>query len=290
MSSLIEVVSTKASKAPGWEYVPAARFDAPASSRRETGARKRAAREIGGDTNKTRSDLNSRQRNAIAKHLEALDKENHTETSIPIPPRRQREHTVKGVRSKTSSNTRKIISSGKQFKNYLAAEEPTTLALSASSGTTATTLSQRSNAPKQPELPVPQADTNANRPLPETRHQPSDLIVSESDNDPLLRSYIPAAPSKRIMMALVSEPPLPRDIFAVYVVIGVRLNASSAMQESVDWNAPGSTKRLDVTDFMPDTSLNFFEATHRMRSALKVVENVLLPDILITKKGHPETG
>ncbi|KAM5474323.1 hypothetical protein MauCBS54593_001897 [Microsporum audouinii] len=282
MSSLIEVVSTKASKAPGWEYVPAARFDAPASSRRETGARKRAAREIGGDTNKTRSDLNSRQRNAIAKHLEALDKENHTETSIPIPPRRQREHTVKGVRSKTSSNTRKIISSGKQFKNYLAAEEPTTLALSASSGTTATTLSQRSNAPKQPELPVSQADTNANRPLPETRHQPSDLIVSESDNDPLLRSYIPAAPSERIMMALVSEPPLS------YHASRATLPANTKPPRHF-CSICGSTKRPDVTDFMPDTSLNFFEAIHRMRSALKVVENVLLPDILlITKKGHPE--
>ncbi|KAF3480377.1 uncharacterized protein GIQ15_05724 [Arthroderma uncinatum] len=208
MSSLIEVVSTRASKSPGWAYVPATRFDAPANSRRETGGRKRAAREIGGDTSGARSDLNSRQRSAIAKHLEALEKENHTETSIPVPQRRQREHTLKGVRSKTSSNTRKIITSGKQFKNYLAAEEPATLALSASTITTATTLSQRSNVIKPSDTPAPQADTNANRPLPKSANQPSELIASDSDNDPLIRSYIPSAPSERIMMALVSEPPL----------------------------------------------------------------------------------
>ncbi|EGD95388.1 hypothetical protein TESG_02873 [Trichophyton tonsurans CBS 112818] len=208
MSSLVEVVSTRASKAPGWEYVPAARFEAPVSGRRETGGRKRTAREIGGDTGTARSDLSARQRGAIAKHLEALDKENHSDVSIPVPPRRQREHTVKGVRSKTSSNTRKIITSGKQFKNYLAAEEPPTLALSASSTTTAATLSQRTNIARQPETPAPQADTNASRPLLQVPDQPSGLIVSEYDNDPLLRSYIPTAPSERIMMALVTEPPL----------------------------------------------------------------------------------
>ncbi|KAL4932617.1 putative HIT finger domain protein [Aspergillus undulatus] len=34
------------------------------------------------------------------------------------------------------------------------------------------------------------------------------LIKSEHDNDPLLRSYIPSAPSERIMRALLAEPPL----------------------------------------------------------------------------------
>ncbi|GKZ19516.1 hypothetical protein AbraCBS73388_004322 [Aspergillus brasiliensis] len=37
---------------------------------------------------------------------------------------------------------------------------------------------------------------------------PHELIKSEHDNDPLLRSYIPSAPSERIMQALLSEPPL----------------------------------------------------------------------------------
>ncbi|OOF98918.1 hypothetical protein ASPCADRAFT_42746 [Aspergillus carbonarius ITEM 5010] len=36
----------------------------------------------------------------------------------------------------------------------------------------------------------------------------TDLIKSEHDNDPLLRSYIPSAPSDRIMQALIAEPPL----------------------------------------------------------------------------------
>ncbi|KAH8427572.1 putative HIT finger domain protein [Aspergillus melleus] len=36
----------------------------------------------------------------------------------------------------------------------------------------------------------------------------NELIQSPHDNDPLLRSYIPSAPSERIMQALLAEPPL----------------------------------------------------------------------------------
>ncbi|GJP96002.1 hypothetical protein AnigIFM63604_006964 [Aspergillus niger] len=40
------------------------------------------------------------------------------------------------------------------------------------------------------------------------QQNPHELIKSEYDNDPLLKSYIPSAPSERIMQALLSEPPL----------------------------------------------------------------------------------
>jgi zinc finger HIT domain-containing protein 1 len=42
----------------------------------------------------------------------------------------------------------------------------------------------------------------------EQKPDPNALIKSQYDNDPLLKSYIPSAPSDRIMRALLAEPPL----------------------------------------------------------------------------------
>lgn len=43
---------------------------------------------------------------------------------------------------------------------------------------------------------------------PEEEQYPKGLIKTEWDDDPLLRSYIPSAPSERIMQMLLAEPPL----------------------------------------------------------------------------------
>ncbi|EYE90918.1 putative HIT finger domain protein [Aspergillus ruber CBS 135680] len=56
----------------------------------------------------------------------------------------------------------------------------------------------------KPDTPAePTAETETELPAKKQR-----LIASEYDNDPLLRSRIPSAPSERIMQALLSEPPL----------------------------------------------------------------------------------
>ena len=49
--------------------------------------------------------------------------------------------------------------------------------------------------------------TPATQQQPQQPHAPQ-LIASDGDNDPLLRSYIPKPPSERIMQQLLAEPPL----------------------------------------------------------------------------------
>lgn len=84
---------------------------------------------------------------------------------------------------------------------------------------TAKQRKQFSAAAQQQQQPQ-QAKTSAETPKPDTPAEPTAeteteppakkqrLIASEYDNDPLLRSRIPPAPSERIMQALLSEPPL----------------------------------------------------------------------------------
>lgn len=141
-----------------------------------------------------------------------------------------------GPRSKTTSNVRRILTSQKTFKNYLDDEE----AALAQSGTPASTAprpsvskaikstaaSPRDSVPTTPKprasdskpttvnvtpsadtphttTTITQPETPASQPPPAPQ-----LIASESDNDPLLRSYVPKPPSDRIMQQLLAEPPL----------------------------------------------------------------------------------
>lgn len=129
-----------------------------------------------------------------------------------------------GARSKVTSNVRRILQSQKTFRNYLDDEEA---ALAHSAQTTVQRPSASTKATKQhqrsgstPVTPRPDSSRQEKRtpaegisraPPPDTSEahgRPELIIRSEHDNDPLLRSYIPSAPSERIMQALLAEPPL----------------------------------------------------------------------------------
>ena len=104
--------------------------------------------------------------------------------------------------------------SQKTFKNYLDDEEaalaqaaPTTIQRpSLVKAGKPPAASPRGSAPATPK--AEQEPLHHPHALPPSQAHPSKLIVSEFDNDPLLRSYIPSAPSERIMQILLSEPPL----------------------------------------------------------------------------------
>lgn len=142
---------------------------------------------------------------------------------------------ILGTRNKVTSNVRRILQSQKTFRNYLDDEEA---ALTHAQQTTVQRPSvskvsknpRRSSTLTATKLETPKAGekttTRRGRPsltsaisTPDTTkaststpisNEPSkpQLIKSEYDNDPLLRSYTPSAPSDRIMQALLSEPPL----------------------------------------------------------------------------------
>ncbi|EAW11270.1 putative HIT finger domain protein [Aspergillus clavatus NRRL 1] len=218
---------------PGWTYVPDRGFDPAKAALAPTIGRKRGIRDGG------RTDLSSRQTNAIIRHLAELDRENHREVQIAIPVK-QKDTAGRGTRGKTTSNVRRILQSQKTFRNHLDDEEAA-LAQAAQTTTHRPSIakiikpSRRSLTPaatpkpelsrqrKQRSIATPSrtsstpADghsvvssattTDETNESNETQNQ-NQLIKSEYDNDPLLRSFIPSAPSERIMQALLSEPPL----------------------------------------------------------------------------------
>ncbi|TPR04612.1 Patched family protein [Aspergillus niger] len=230
--------STTTHATPGWTYVPDRGFDPAKAAITPAIGRKRGIRDPG------RADISSRQNNAIVRHLAELDRENHRDVQISIPVK-QKDASGRGTRGKVTSNVRRILQSQKTFRNYLDDEEAA-LAQQASTQQTQQTSTSSSHRPSVNKItkpssssrrsstpltaPTPKPDTSSRSNRSKQQHQPStaptssrastdeaeekeqqnphELIKSEYDNDPLLKSYIPSAPSERIMQALLSEPPL----------------------------------------------------------------------------------
>ncbi|KAL2856034.1 hypothetical protein BJY01DRAFT_203691 [Aspergillus pseudoustus] len=231
----VEVVpnTTTSHVTPGWTYVPDKGFDPAKAAIAPSLCRKRGIRDP------ARTDVSSRQTNAIVRHLAELDRENHRDVAISVPVRQLKDAAGRGTRTKTTSNVRRILQSQKTFRNYLDDEEAA-LAQAASSATASTVAqrlslnkiaksssSRRSSTPAASPRPVPTAarskkdlplaasqkpsstdNTPSNAQEDASQHSETGLINSQHDNDPLLKSYIPSAPSERIMRALLSEPPL----------------------------------------------------------------------------------
>ncbi|KAL2861316.1 hypothetical protein BJX68DRAFT_222227 [Aspergillus pseudodeflectus] len=231
----VEVVpnSTTSHATPGWTYVPDKGFDPAKAAIAPSLGRKRGIRDP------ARTDVSSRQTNAIVRHLAELDRENHRDVAISVPARQLKDAAGRGTRTKTTSNVRRILQSQKTFRNYLDDEEAA-LAQAASSTTASTAAqrlplnkitkpssSRRSSTPAttprpdpatarlKKDLPPPASqkpsaddNTSSNNQVHDPQDPGNGLIKSQHDNDPLLKSYIPTAPSERIMRALLSEPPL----------------------------------------------------------------------------------
>jgi len=218
----IEVLPSSSSYAtPGWAYVPDTAFDRSKAAIKPTAGRKRGIREPG-----NRTDVTSRQNNAIIRHLAELDRENHKDVHIPLPVK-QKEAASRVPRGKTTSNVRRILQSQKTFRNYLDDEEAALAQAQHATTTTqrpttkTTKLLRRSSTPATPrsEQTRPRKSTlgpttttgsesSATTPPSVVRQRSSQLIKSEFDKNPLLCSYPPPAPSERTMQALLSEPPL----------------------------------------------------------------------------------
>ncbi|KAL4788356.1 hypothetical protein BJX76DRAFT_316297 [Aspergillus varians] len=108
--------------------------------------------------------------------------------------------------------------------NKVTKSSSSSLLRQSSTPATATTTPRRdastSRAKKDAAASKKPSDSTPAEPETESESQPhqqqesqqdqddAQLIKSQYDNDPLLKSYIPPAPSERIMRALLSEPPL----------------------------------------------------------------------------------
>ncbi|KAG8532726.1 uncharacterized protein KY384_002603 [Bacidia gigantensis] len=180
---VLPTASTSVAKA-GYALVPDTRGQAPLAAQPVSG-RKRTARASGlggGDTT-------ARQQSAALKHLAELDKDGHKDVQIPVP----KDVTARGANLKMTTNVRRILTSQKTFANHLADEEATI------SQHAQNTLSSAASAPRRTSTTA-KAEMSASA----QASPPRDPLA----NEPLLKSYVPEAPSAEEMEALVNAPPL----------------------------------------------------------------------------------
>ncbi|KAK3906926.1 hypothetical protein C8A05DRAFT_11299 [Staphylotrichum tortipilum] len=107
---VIELASTTTKNTPGWAYVPDTGPALPSALQPTN--RKRATRN---QPTLSLSDLSAREETRIRKDLEALDRDSHKDSNIPIPPRPGGSR----AQSKHTPNVRKILQSQKTFANHL---------------------------------------------------------------------------------------------------------------------------------------------------------------------------
>ncbi|CAD6568305.1 MAG: hypothetical protein ASARMPRED_001661 [Alectoria sarmentosa] len=207
----IEVLANSTSiRAPGYTLVPDhGQGTVQAAIQPTAGRNKRGTRFAG----VAGADTTVAQQNAVLKHLADLDKDSQRDVQIAVPSK-QRDSAGK-VQKKTTTNVRRILMSQKTFANHLADEEAF-LALQHQHPSSAT--------PRVPALKLSRSTPNVKRSstseeqsthgeASQTGTRRAGRNVSRGtrdalDDEPLLKSQVPSAPSEEVMEALLSGPPL----------------------------------------------------------------------------------
>ncbi|TQS34545.1 hypothetical protein Golomagni_05067 [Golovinomyces magnicellulatus] len=117
---VIEVLNVKSVPAPGWAYVPDTGPRTPLSVTQSILSRKRVRNPslLPGRISKT-----TQQNAQLLLELTLLERENHRDISIPIPPKQYSDQATsrgKTIVGKSTPAVRKILQSKKTFENYVA--------------------------------------------------------------------------------------------------------------------------------------------------------------------------
>lgn len=117
-----EIPTTHSRHQPGFAWV-AVKKDAadPSKAALEVAGKKRARTTGLGQTEAQREALSARQQREIERRIRDLNSDNARDVNIPIP--KQTSGGSGGAKAGKTSNTKKILSSGKEFKHYLDDEE-----------------------------------------------------------------------------------------------------------------------------------------------------------------------
>lgn len=194
----------------GWAYVPDT--GAPIAAMQAGGRKRGAPRDS--DNRIFHNNPTIKQQKATQQRLERLGEDNWSKHTVPLPARNR----VK----KSTQNVRRILASERQFKHWhdeqvaqLAQTGSTTVAAPVLGSIPAT--SRRTSVAQQlPMHPPPKPSTP--RVKIEASVPPSSspaVTTVEEPVDPLLVTRgIPKVPSKRLMDALLAEPPLSYDAAA----------------------------------------------------------------------------
>ena len=194
----------------GWAYVPDT--GAPIAAMQAGGRKRGAPRDA--DNKILYSNPTIKQQKATQQRLERLGEDNWSKQTVPLPARSRTK--------KSTQNVRRILASERQFKHWhdeqvaqLAQTGSATMAPPVA-GTTLAPSRRTSGAQQLPMNPPPKPSTPRIKTEPSVP-PPSSLLITtvEESVEPLLATRgIPRLPSKRLMDALLAEPPLSYDATA----------------------------------------------------------------------------
>lgn len=116
-----ELPTVQSRQAPGFAWVQSAAPSEDPAKNWGTNNRKRARSTAGGQTESQREALSARQQREIERKIKELNNDNSKDVSIPLP--KKEAGAPGGARAGKTTNTKKILASGKTFAHYLDDEE-----------------------------------------------------------------------------------------------------------------------------------------------------------------------
>lgn len=211
-----ELPSTQSRQAPGFAWVAVSGPTEDPSKNWGTSNRKRARNTVGGQTEQQREALSARQQREVERKIRELNNDNSKDVTIELSKKQ-----IAGggaARAGKTTNTKKILASGKTFTHYLDDEEAEIARTGRRDGDTeATVQPQRaSKTPLARRKPAREDNSMSGSPAPTsgastgpsnaliTSHGPEvmDLDVDEEEDG------VPPLPSKEELEAVLAAPPL----------------------------------------------------------------------------------
>jgi zinc finger HIT domain-containing protein 1 len=215
-----EIPTAQSRQAPGFAWVAVSGPQEDPAKNWGTTNRKRARASVGGQTEQQREALSARQQREIERKIRDLNNDNsNREVAIPSTKKEGTRGTSKAGKT---SNTKKILASGKTFAHYLDDEEAEIARTGRRDGDleVPTASTQRSSktpiARRKPreessmsDSPAPSLSAMALPPLPRggsSVSQGDDAMVIDHSQDE--DDTIPTLPSEAEIEALLNAPPL----------------------------------------------------------------------------------
>lgn len=206
-----ELPTTQSKQAPGFAWVQVAGSSEDPSKNWGTNNRKRA-RATGGQTEQQREAITARQQREVERKLRDLNSDNSKDVQIPIP---KKESGAGGARAGKTTNTKKILASGKAFSHYLDDEEAEIARtgkrdpdLDNTATATAPPLQRASKTPIA-RRKAREEDSLSGSPAPSLSFLPAavpgDVMELDHEDD---ADGLPPPPSQEEMEALLNAPPL----------------------------------------------------------------------------------
>lgn len=205
-----ELPTTQSKQAPGFAWVQVAAPPDDPSKSWGTNNRKRARNAVPGQTDSQREALSVRQQREIERKIKELNSDNSKDVQIPVP-KKDSAGGGGGARAGKTTNTKRILASGKTFVHYLDDEEAEIARTGRRDGDLEVAAPAPQRASKTPVARRKGRDEGSlsGSPAPSllvpSAVAPTEAMEIDAEEDV---DGLPALPSEAEMEALLSAPPL----------------------------------------------------------------------------------